>query len=63
MAIRSRRLFLSSRHRSAELRKGVMEKLENTIRVQNNVISTPACMKYFLIKYLMEADRNDLSSK
>jgi alpha-L-rhamnosidase len=44
-----------------ELRKGVMEKLENTIRVQNGGhLDTGMHGTYFLIKYLMEADRNDL---
>jgi alpha-L-rhamnosidase len=43
------------------LRKGVMEKLENTIRVQNNGhLDTGMHGTYFLMKYLMEADRNDL---
>ena len=44
-----------------ELRTGVMEKLERTIRVQNNGhLDTGMHGTYFLIKYLMEADRNDL---
>jgi alpha-L-rhamnosidase len=44
-----------------ELRKGVAEKLENTIRVQNKGhLDTGMHGTYFLIKYLMEADRNDL---
>ena len=44
-----------------ELRKGVMEKLEHTIRAQNNGhLDTGMHGTYFLIKYLMEADRNDL---
>jgi alpha-L-rhamnosidase len=44
-----------------ELRKGVMEKLENTIRVQNKGhLDTGMHGTYFLMKYLMEADRNDL---
>jgi len=45
----------------AELRKDVMEKLENTIRVQNGGhLDTGMHGTYFLLKYLMEADRNDL---
>lgn len=45
----------------AELRQGVMDKLENTIRVQNGGhLDTGMHGTYFLIKYLMEADRNDL---
>jgi alpha-L-rhamnosidase len=44
-----------------ELRKGVMEKLEHTIRVQNNGhLDTGMHGTYFVMKYLMEADRNDL---
>ncbi len=44
-----------------ELRKGVMEKLENTIRIQNGGhLDTGMHGTYFLMKYLMEADRNDL---
>lgn len=44
-----------------ELRAGVMEKLENTIRVQNGGhLDTGMNGTYFLIKYLIEADRNDL---
>jgi len=44
-----------------ELRKGVMDKLENTIRVQNNGhLDTGMHGTYFVMKYLMEADRNDL---
>jgi len=44
-----------------ELRKGVMEKLEDTIRVQNGGhLDTGMHGTYFLMKYLMEADRNDL---
>jgi alpha-L-rhamnosidase len=44
-----------------ELRKDVMEKLENTIRVQNQGhLDTGMHGTYFLMKYLMEADRNDL---
>ena len=44
-----------------ELRKGVMEKLENTIRVQNDGhLDTGMHGTYFVMKYLMEADRNDL---
>jgi len=44
-----------------DLRGGVMEKLENTIRVQDNGhLDTGMHGTYFLIKYLMEADRNDL---
>ncbi len=44
-----------------ELRKGVMDKLENTIRVQNKGhLDTGMHGTYFLMKYLMEADRNDL---
>jgi alpha-L-rhamnosidase len=38
-----------------------MEKLENTIRVQNHGhLDTGMHGTYFLIKYLMEANRNDL---
>jgi alpha-L-rhamnosidase len=38
-----------------------MEKLENTIRVQNGGhLDTGMHGTYFLLKYLMEADRNDL---
>jgi alpha-L-rhamnosidase len=44
-----------------ELRAGVMAKLENTIRVQNKGhLDTGMHGTYFLIKYLLEADRNDL---
>jgi len=44
-----------------DVRKGVMEKLEHTIRVQNQGhLDTGMHGTYFLIKYLMEADRNDL---
>jgi alpha-L-rhamnosidase len=44
-----------------ELRKGVMASLENTIRVRNEGrLDTGMHGTYFLIKYLMEADRNDL---
>jgi alpha-L-rhamnosidase len=44
-----------------ELRKGVMEKSENTIRVQNNGhFDTGMHGTYFLMKYLMKANRNDL---
>jgi alpha-L-rhamnosidase len=44
-----------------DLRSAVMEKLENTIRVQNiGHLDTGMHGTYFLIKYLMEADRNDL---
>jgi alpha-L-rhamnosidase len=44
-----------------ESRKGVMEKLENTIRVRNNGhLDTGMHGTYFLVKYLVEADRNDL---
>ena len=45
----------------AELRKGVMEKLENAIHVQNGGhLDTGMHGTYFVMKYLMEADRNDL---
>ncbi len=45
----------------AELRAGVMQKLEDTIRIQNHGhLDTGMHGTYFLIKYLMEADRNDL---
>jgi alpha-L-rhamnosidase len=45
----------------AELRKNVMEKLENTIRVQNGGhLDTGMHGTYFVMKYLMEVDRNDL---
>ena len=38
-----------------------MEKLEQTIRVRNAGHSTPACTaRISCMKYLMEADRNDL---
>ena len=44
-----------------ELRSGVTEKLDNVIRVQNGGhLDTGMHGTYFLIKYLMEADRNDL---
>jgi alpha-L-rhamnosidase len=44
-----------------ELRKAVMEKLEHTIRVQNGGhLDTGMHGTYFVIRYLMEADRNDL---
>jgi alpha-L-rhamnosidase len=43
------------------LRKDVMDKLENTIRVQNGGhLDTGMHGTYFVMKYLMEADRNDL---
>jgi alpha-L-rhamnosidase len=45
----------------ADLRTAVMEKLVDTIRVQNKGhLDTGMHGTYFLIKYLMEADRNDL---
>ncbi|MGO9258272.1 MAG: family 78 glycoside hydrolase catalytic domain [Bryobacteraceae bacterium] len=45
----------------AQLRKDVMEKLENTIRVHNGGhLDTGMHGTYFVMKYLMEADRNDL---
>ena len=45
----------------ADQRSAVMEKLENTIRVENNGhLDTGMHGTYFLIKYLMEAGRNDL---
>ena len=44
-----------------DLRKGVMAKLENVIRVQNNGhLDTGMHGTYFVLKYLMEVDRNDL---
>lgn len=44
-----------------ELRKDVMEKLERTILVQNGGhLDTGMHGTYFVMKYLMEADRNDL---
>ncbi len=44
-----------------ELRKGVMAKLENVILVQNGGhLDTGMHGTYFVMKYLMEADRNDL---
>jgi alpha-L-rhamnosidase len=44
-----------------ELRGRVMEKVENTIRVQNNGhLDTGMHGTYFLLKYLMQSDRNDL---
>jgi len=44
-----------------DLRKGVMEKLENTIRVKNGGhLDTGMHGTYFVMRYLMEADRNDL---
>jgi alpha-L-rhamnosidase len=44
-----------------ELRNGVMEKLEHTIRVQNGGhLDTGMHGTYFVMRYLMEADRNDL---
>jgi alpha-L-rhamnosidase len=44
-----------------ELRERVMASLENTIRVRNEGrLDTGMHGTYFLIKYLMEADRNDL---
>jgi alpha-L-rhamnosidase len=44
-----------------ELRKGVMERLEQTIRVRNGGhFDTGMHGTYFLLKYLIEADRNDL---
>jgi hypothetical protein len=44
-----------------ELRKGVMERLEQTIRVRNGGhLDTGMHGTYFVIRYLMEADRNDL---
>ncbi len=44
-----------------DLRKGVMAKLEDTIRVQNKGhVDTGMHGTYFVMKYLMEADRNDL---
>jgi len=45
----------------AEFRKDVMEKLENTLHVQNGGhLDTGMHGTYFLLKYLMEAGRNDL---
>jgi alpha-L-rhamnosidase len=45
----------------AELRQGVIDKLVDTIRVQNRGhLDTGMHGTYFLIKYLMNADRNDL---
>jgi alpha-L-rhamnosidase len=45
----------------AELRAGVIGRLENTIRVENNGhLDTGMHGTYFLLKYLMEAGRNDL---
>jgi len=42
-------------------RKAVMDKLENTIRVRNGGhLDTGMHGTYFVMKYLMEADRNDL---
>jgi alpha-L-rhamnosidase len=44
-----------------ELRKDVMDKLEHTIRVRNSGhYDTGMHGTYFLLKYLMEAGRNDL---
>ncbi len=44
-----------------ELRKGVMAKLENTIRVENKGhLDTGMHGTYFLMKYLVNADGNDL---
>jgi alpha-L-rhamnosidase len=44
-----------------ELRQGVMEKLENTIVIQNGGhLDTGMHGTYFVMKYLMESDRNDL---
>jgi alpha-L-rhamnosidase len=44
-----------------ELRKGVMERLEQTIRVRNGGhLDTGMHGTYFVMRYLMEADRNDL---
>jgi alpha-L-rhamnosidase len=44
-----------------ELRKDVIERLENTIRVHNGGhLDTGMHGTYFLMKYLMEAGRNDL---
>ena len=44
-----------------ELRKDVTEKLQNTIRIQNGGhLDTGMHGTYFVIKYLMEADRSDL---
>jgi len=44
-----------------ELRKGVMERLEHTIRVRNGGhLDTGMHGTYFVMRYLMEADRNDL---
>ena len=44
-----------------ESRKGVMEKLEHTIRVRNGGhLDTGMHGTYFVMRYLMEADRNDL---
>jgi alpha-L-rhamnosidase len=44
-----------------ELRQEVMESLEHTIRVRNEGhLDTGMHGTYFLIEYLMEADRNDL---
>jgi alpha-L-rhamnosidase len=44
-----------------ELRKEVMDKLEHVIRVQNGGhLDTGMHGTYFLMKYLIEADRNDL---
>ncbi len=44
-----------------ELRKDVMNKLENTIRVRNGGhLDTGMHGTYFVMKYLMEAGRNDL---
>jgi alpha-L-rhamnosidase len=44
----------------SELRAGVMEKLENTLRQNGGHLDTGMHGTYFLIKYLMEAGRNDL---
>ncbi len=45
----------------SELRPGVMKKLEDTILVQNRGhLDTGMHGTYFVMKYLMEADRNDL---
>ena len=44
-----------------ELRKAVADNLENTIRVKNaGHLDSGMHGTYFLLKYLMEADRNDL---
>jgi alpha-L-rhamnosidase len=44
-----------------DLRQGVRDKVEHVIRVQNNGhLDTGMHGTYFLMKYLIEADRNDL---